>query len=240
LKGNIHLDIQDILANPPIIHSNQGVPYAGARMDDSTLLFLDRHLQPGMRTLETGSGLSTIVFANKGVRHTCIAPDAEQVALIQRYCAQQAIPTQDLEFVIETSEDALPRLPQQQVYDHALIDGRHGFPNPIIDWYYIARVLKIGGLVVIDDLHIWTCELLVNFLRAEPDWALVEETERVAVLRKQGNSTLSNEWKKQPYVRNRSRETSALAKIDYGMGLLIRGNFSLLRANIAARLRRKS
>ena len=29
-------------------------------------------------------------------------------------------------------------------------------------------------------------------------------------------------------------------KFDYGVGLLIRGNFSLLRANIAARLRRKS
>jgi hypothetical protein len=58
------------------------------------------------------------------------------------------------------------------------------------------------------------------------------------VLRKRGNSTLSNEWKKQPYVRNRSRETSALAKLEYGLGLLIRGNFSLLRENIAARLRR--
>ena len=209
-------------------------------MDDATLLFLDQRLQAGMRTLETGSGISTIVFANKGARHTCIAPDAEQVALIQRYCAQHAIATQELEFILETSEDALPRLPQQEVYDLALIDGRHGFPNPIIDWYYIARVLKIGGLLVIDDLHILTCELLVNFLRAEPDWAIVEETERVAILRKQGNSTLSNEWKKQPYVRNRSRETSMLAKFDYGVGLLIRGNFSLLRANIAARLRRKS
>jgi hypothetical protein len=234
------LDLQDILANPPIIHSNRGVPYAGARMDDATLLFLDQRVQPGMRTLETGSGISTIVFTNKGARHTCIAPDAEQVALIQQFCAQHAIATRDLEFMLETSEDALPKLPQQEVYDLALIDGRHGFPNPIIDWYYIARVLKIGGLLVIDDLHIWTCELLVNFLRAEPDWALVEETERVAVLRKQGNSTLSNEWKKQPYVRNRSRETSSLAKFEYGLGLLIRGNFSLLRANIAARLRRNS
>ena len=207
-------------------------------MDDATLRFLDQRVQPGMRTLETGSGLSTIVFANKGARHTCIAPDAEQVALIQAYCAQHAIATNNLEFMLETSEDALPKLPRQEVYDLALIDGRHGFPNPIIDWYYIARVLKIGGLVVIDDLHIWTCELLVNFLRAEPDWALVEETERVAILRKHGNATLSNEWKKQPYVRNRSRETSSLAKVEYGLGLLIRGNFSLLRANIAARLRR--
>ncbi|MEO7911930.1 MAG: class I SAM-dependent methyltransferase [Roseiflexaceae bacterium] len=234
------MNIEDILANPPVIHSNRGAPYAGARMDDATLLFLDQRVQVGMRTLETGSGMSTIVFANKGARHTCIAPDAEQVALIQHYCAQHAIATGDLEFMLETSENALPKLPQQEVYDLALIDGRHGFPNPIIDWYYIARVLKIGGLLVIDDLHIWTSELLVNFLRAEPDWALVQETERVAILRKQGNSTLSNEWKKQPYVRNRSRETSTLAKFEYGLGLLIRGNFSLLRANIAARLRRNS
>ncbi len=139
-------------------------------MDDATLLFLDQHVQPGMRTLETGSGISTIMFANKGAQHTCIAPDAEQVTLIQQYCAQHAIATRDLEFMLETSEDALPKLPPQEVFDLALIDGRHSFPNPIIDWYYIARVLKIGGLVVIDDLHIWTCELLVNFLRAEPDW----------------------------------------------------------------------
>jgi hypothetical protein len=234
------LEIQDMLASPPIIHSNAGVPYAGARMDDATLLFLHRHAQAGMRTLETGSGVSTIVFANRGARHTCIAPDAEQVARIKAYCQQHDIPTGDLEFILETSEDALPKLPRQEAYDLALIDGRHGFPNPIIDWYYIARVLKIGGLLVIDDLHIWTCELLANFLRAEPDWALVEETERVAVFRKQGNATLSNEWKKQPYVRNRSRETSRLAKLEYGLGLLIRGNFSLLRANIAARLRRGS
>ncbi|HJZ48408.1 MAG TPA: class I SAM-dependent methyltransferase [Roseiflexaceae bacterium] len=234
------MDIQDILANPPIIHTEAGVPFAGGRMDDATLLFLDRQVRQGMRTLETGSGVSTIVFANKGARHTCIAPDAAQVALIQHYCQQHAIPTADLEFVVEASEDALPRLPKQEIYDLALIDGRHGFPNPIVDWYYIARVLKIGGLVVIDDLHIWTCELLVNFLRAEPDWTLIEETERAAVLRKQGNSTLSNEWRKQPYVRNRSRETSGLAKFEYGLGLLIRGNFSLLRDNIAARVRRNS
>jgi len=240
LKGPIRLDIQELLANPPIIHSNQGVPYAGARMDDATLLFLHRHTHAGMRTLETGSGVSTIVFANQGARHTCIAPDSEQVALIKQYCQQHGIATHDLEFILEASEDALPQLPRQEIYDLALIDGRHGFPNPIIDWYYIARVLKVGGLLVIDDLHIWTCDLLVNFLRSEPDWALVEESERVAVLRKQGNSTLSNEWKKQPYVRNRSRETSALAKLEYGMGLLIRGNFSLLRANIVARLRRGS
>lgn len=234
------MDIQKLLAGPPIIHQNNGIPSAESRMDDSTLLFLDRQVQPGMRTLETGSGVSTIVFANRSARHTCIAPDAGQVALIRAYCDQHAIPTGDLEFILETSEDALPRLPRQEIYDLALIDGRHGFPNPIIDWYYIARVLKIGGLVVIDDLHIWTCDLLVNFLRAEPDWALVEETERVAVLRKQGNSTLSNEWRRQPYVRNRSRETSSLAKVEYGLGLLIRGNFSLLRENIAARLRRGS
>jgi methyltransferase family protein len=234
------LDLQELLKHPPIIHTNKGVPSAESRVDDTTLRFLDKRVHSDMKTLETGSGISTIVFANKGARHTCIAPDVEQVALIQHYCAQHAIATHNLEFMLETSENALPKLPQQEVYDLALIDGRHGFPNPIIDWYYIARVLKIGGLVVIDDLHIWTCELLVNFLRAEPDWALVEETERVAVLRKQGNSTLSNEWKQQPYVRNRSRETSSLAKFEYGLGLLIRGNFSLLRANIAARLRRDS
>ena len=57
----------------------------------------------------------------------------------------------------------LPQL-RDKDYDFALIDGRHAFPTPFIDWYYIADALKIGGLVLIDDLHIWTCDLLKQYL----------------------------------------------------------------------------
>lgn len=232
------LDLQEFLKHLPIIHTNQGVPSVESRADDSTLRLLDQCVHSGMKTLETGSGISTIFFAIKGAQHTCIVPDFQQVTLIKAYCDQHQISTQQLEFILDTSENALPKLPQQEIYDLALIDGRHAFPNPIIDWYYISRVLKVGGVLVIDDLHIWTSELLVNFLRAEPDWQLIEESERIAALTKRGNSTLTNEWRKQPYVRNRSRDTSALAKVEYGLGLLFRGNFSLLRSNIAGKLRR--
>ena len=53
-------------------------------------------------------------------------------------------------------------------YDLALIDGRHGFPQPFLDWYYAAQILKTGGYVIIDDLHIWVCETLANLLVEEP------------------------------------------------------------------------
>lgn len=44
------------------------------------LEFIDCQVQKSSVTLETGAGISTILFALKGADHTCIVPDAEEVA----------------------------------------------------------------------------------------------------------------------------------------------------------------
>ena len=79
-------------------------------------------------------------------------------------------------FIIDKSEVALPRIKEAD-FQLALIDGRHGFPQPFLDYYYLAGVLKLGGYLVVDDLHIWTCEMLMNYLDEDKmNWRLVHES----------------------------------------------------------------
>jgi hypothetical protein len=197
--------------NPPKLHRVGGELSARWKLQDEDVKYLTATIRPGMRTLETGAGLSTIVFALKGAEHTCVVPDEELVDRIRDFCRSAKIPIARLEFVVERSEDALPRLPRQ-VYEFVLLDGRHGFPAPFIDCYYAARLLKVGGYVMLDDLHIWTIDLLVQYLRSENSWDLVRETWHSAVFVKRDDDALAAEWTQQPFVTGRSLPGSLRAK----------------------------
>jgi Methyltransferase domain len=220
------MNVRELLENPPKIHSYQGELISSWKLADEELLFLDKHLTKNMKTLETGAGLSTIVFALKDTNHTCIMPDAKQVERIKAYCTERALPIHNTNFIVDKSEYALPNLKEKD-YDLALIDGRHGFPAPFIDWFYMADRLKIGGLLIIDDLHIWTSELLKQFLLTEKEWNLLEETTRAATFVKLAEGSQHKEWTKQNYVLNRSRASSKINKLGYLLNLLIQRKFSL-------------
>jgi hypothetical protein len=154
-------DVEFLLTTPPKFHGGDNAITDGWRLNDAGLLFLDSHIQRGMRTIETGAGVSTIVFALKRTRHTCIVPDERVVRRIRKYCHAAGISLGIIDFVLKPSEYALPRL-QTRGYDLALIDGRHRFPAPFIDWFYIADRLRQGRVVLLDDTWIWTCEVLAR------------------------------------------------------------------------------
>jgi Methyltransferase domain len=220
------MNLQELLVNPPKIHSYQGELISSWKIADEELLFLDKYLTKNMKTLETGAGISTIVFALKDTNHTCIMPDEKQVERIKSYCTERDLSLSNTNFIVDKSEYALPSLKEKN-YDLALIDGRHGFPAPFIDWFYIADRLKIGGLLIIDDLHIWTSELLKQFLLTEKEWNLVEETNRAATFVKLEEGSQHKEWTKQNYVLSRSRNSSKINKLGYLLNLLRQGKFSL-------------
>jgi hypothetical protein len=141
--------------------------------------------------------VSTVLFALKGTRHTCITPDSSEAARIRTYCERQGIGHAGIKFITEPSEYVLPILGERDL-DFALIDGRHGFPTPFLDWFYIAGMLKREGVVMIDDLHIWTAELLKEFLLAEAGWKLLAETGRAATFLKLDDSAQKKEWVTSP------------------------------------------
>jgi Methyltransferase domain len=236
------ITVEELLADPPRLHvplsltgaTNGSGPVELVnqwKLSDEELLFINKFVGKNSRTLETGAGCSTILFAMLGSRHTCIVPDQPLVDRILAFCKDKQIPTSNLNFIVDISERVLPQIKDKD-FDLALIDGRHGFPQPFIDWYYAADLLKIGGYVVIDDLHIWVCEMLMNFLLAEEDWNLVHESLGGCVFQKLGNSAHNKEYVFQRFITKRSRAYSLSAKGRYLVGLLRRRNFSLFGSTL--------
>jgi predicted O-methyltransferase YrrM len=59
-----------------------------------------------------------------------------------------------VEHYCEPSDVALPRLAAAgQRIEFALIDGWHTFDVVLLDFFYIDRMLKVGGVVVFDDVN---------------------------------------------------------------------------------------
>ena len=160
--------------------------------------FLDNYLRPGANTLETGVGMSTVIFAYKGCKHTVIAPIRGEYERVVSFCESKGYKCNNLNYFEGESQDILPKLPADEL-DLVLIDGGHGFPIPFVDWLYTAKRLKIGGIVIIDDIHIWTGDILMKFLSAEYQWETVKKCNKSVIFKKIGNDVVKD-WGGQPFV----------------------------------------
>lgn len=161
--------------------------------------FLAAHVTAGTRTLETGLGISTALFALLGASHRCVAPGEAEVARLQAYCAERDISLADVTFDQHGSHVALPRVSGE--LDLVLVDGGHAFPLPIIDWFYAGSRLRSGGLMVIDDLPLPGLQPLVRFLELDPRWELVTPLGRWAAWRRLRGGDLAEDWTEQPFYQ---------------------------------------
>ncbi len=220
------MDLKMLLKAPPKTHVRNGETHSAWRLANGELRFIDAHVSAGMKTLETGCGVSTVLFGIKNTRHICIAPLHEETTRIKDYCDQHSVSYENIDFVNEVSEKALPEI-KEGGFDLVLLDGRHGFPQPFFDWYYVAGLMKVGGYLIIDDLHIWTCETLKQFLLDDDSWEFVQENFRAAVFIKTGEGSQDKEWVYQRYQIKHSKHTSALANISHFFQVLRRGKLKL-------------
>jgi hypothetical protein len=172
-------------------------------IDAEVARFLHRVVAEGARTLETGSGLSTVIFAMRKAHHTVVTPSTREAAAIREYARANQIGIESVDFVLEPSETYLPRCTLKDL-DLVLIDGKHAFPWPFIDWFYTAEKLKVGGVCVIDDIHLESVLTLVNFLREEPRWEFVWELPRRTIAFRKLSATIHDvAWHQQPYISRR-------------------------------------
>ena len=126
-----------------------------------------------MQTLETGAGISTLIFAIGGATHTAIAPWQDEMDAIRDYATASGIDMSHVNLIASASEALLPTLDIPEL-DIVFIDGMHAFPWPVLDWYYTADRLKIGGLMILDDTQIKSVGYLAQFLKADaPRWKYV-------------------------------------------------------------------
>ena len=74
----------------------------------------------------------------------------------------------------EPSEFALPRLAKKgEKFDFCFIDGWHTFDHTLIDFFYIDRLLDVGGIVVIDDISFSGIKKLMRYLLNYPNYQML-------------------------------------------------------------------
>jgi predicted O-methyltransferase YrrM len=112
------------------------------------------------RTIEVGLalGMSALFLCQavlpRGGRHVAIDPFQQESWNGAGFRTLREAGVQDLvEVIEEESQLALPRLVAEgHQFDFAFVDGDHRFEGVFLDLYYMTRLVKPGGLVVVDDM----------------------------------------------------------------------------------------
>jgi predicted O-methyltransferase YrrM len=129
------------------------------------------------RTLEVGCayGLSSLYICTAtrdraGASHTIIDPfqnthwDGVGVASLK------AAEIDFFKLLEIKSEFALPKLLERNEgqLDFIFIDGWHTFDHTLLDCFYATRLLRIGGLLAIDDVSFTSVRRVIDFLKNYP------------------------------------------------------------------------
>ena len=200
------MNINELLSNPPKVHDWDSGALTSSGLPELTFRFMDKVLTQQTRSVETGMGISTALFAMKGCKHTCINPDSDEIQRLKDYCSSNNVSCDNMTFLAKRSDEVWFEL-KDKAWDFVLIDGCHGFPIPFMDWYFLTEGLTVGGHLVIDDTQIITGGMLKDFLLTEDAWKLVEPfSKKTAVFQKVAAFNFNKEWMRQPYVLNRTQD----------------------------------
>ena len=98
-----------------------------------------------MATLETGAGLDTLVFAAGGAEHVAVTPEPAEEERFRAACRELEHRRRPRSLPARFSHEVLPTSGRPRPLDLVLVDGAHGFPYPILDWWFLAPHVRIGG-----------------------------------------------------------------------------------------------
>lgn len=162
---------------------------ANWQLDGPLLEWLVGEVPLGGRSIETGCGYSTIVLGSLAAEHWTVSPVAVEHERIQSWARAAEVDLTSVHLLPDLSERALPtldaRIPDESI-DVALVDGDHAWPMPALDWYYLAPMVRIGGMLVVDDVHIRACRDVARFLDADENWARRHQVGEAVVFTKVG------------------------------------------------------
>ena len=78
------------------------------------------------------------------------------------------------ELMEEPSERALPRLWEQgKRFDFALIDGRHTMDQVMLDFFYVDKLLDVGGIIVFDDIRWASIGKAMRYISRYPSYRVL-------------------------------------------------------------------
>jgi predicted O-methyltransferase YrrM len=144
------------------------------------------------KTLEVGCayGLSSLyiceaIRGRAGAQHTMIDPNQNSVYDGVGVRNLQEVGVDYAELIESESEFALPRILEsgKGTYDFIFIDGWHTFDHTLLDCFYATRLLRLGGILALDDVDWDSVGRVVDFLLTYPCY---EDIGRVTRTRRRG------------------------------------------------------
>jgi len=195
-------ELDRVLGLRPQLHRDGKGGVTSWALSEEVLRYIADCLCPGMATLETGLGVSTLVFALGRCHHTTIAHHPDEVDNLHRFCSKHGVSLDRVAVINGRSEQVLPRL-EPEPLDLVLIDGRHAFPSPFVDWYYTVERLRIGGLMVVDDIQLRTGAILAEFMAVDHRFEEDARFENTAAFRKLGGPINQGEYHLQAWMMQR-------------------------------------
>jgi precorrin-6B methylase 2 len=221
--------VAQLLKDRPVFHQGGKTRWDAL---PGTLSAIQARVRQGSRTLETGCGASTVVFAAQGGRHTAISPDPREHERVRAYCDQIGVDHSGLELVAGFSDLMLPEMCTSREFDGAFIDGAHAFPYPAVDWHYVTRGLKVGGWLLLDDIPIRSVAYVFRYMQSDPSWQLDEILDgRTAALTLVAEPA-PEDWTLQPFNR---RPDYSFAPLPQRVRLAATAEIGRLRGQIGDR-----
>ena len=190
--------LNQVMNDPPSVHD--GAPGGVWKSSGSAYEFIARNLPGNAVTVETGLGVSTVLFRHWSRHHVCVVGSAEQVERLHAYFTSRGLDADNVLFKVGSSDVVLPTLDTANV-DLFLIDGGHGFPHPAIDWSYGSLRLADGGIVIVDDIQLPSVkDYLIDFLDKDPRWKRLDGDYKWRAYQKMGDFSVREEWTEQSFL----------------------------------------
>lgn len=129
----------------------------------------------GVSALRICEGL--IASGHPGARHVVLDPfQARSFSNRGLQALEEAGVTSLVEFHAEMSQVALPGfLKEGRTFDFGFVDGNHRFDSVFLDLFYLGRLVRRGGVIVLDDYDLPGIRRAVSFYLTNLGW-WVEET----------------------------------------------------------------
>lgn len=204
--------IDRLIADLPMLHFWNG-EFSHGGFDRGVIgsLFWEifPHVPESPVIVETGAGLTTLAFlAALPARQVTVSvdPDGGLERRIREWCAANDFPTDRLEYINGLSEKHLPAVGLSGLQaDVCMMDGGHGWPTVMVDFCYLNMCLKRGGLLVMDDVHLYSVAQMLQLLKHQPGWSIVHwPGPKTVILRKLTDEPMLPDFGGQPFIMNNS------------------------------------
>lgn len=153
---------------------------------------------------------------HKAAKHIVIDPNqATQWHSIGLRNVRRAGYADMLSLIEEKSENALPRLLSEGLrVQVGIIDGWHTFDHALVDFFYVNKMLDIGGIVIFDDANYPSLLPLMRHVSTYPAYQKFRESQppethlikprtviRRALAKRTGLSLFKRDWDETPPPR---------------------------------------